>query len=844
MQAASSAGPARRCDFQMLLLGRRRRSRKSWLGLQEEEGSEGNRCLRGAWASEGEEKAQGTTLPHHWWISLLPSRHPLNPRRSALWRKAVALWDSPGVPRDTCRTKMSLFAVNALGRRVSEPWKDMAGLELKGAEVGIWVPAAAEPREHLGIKTEDPDPSEVTDQLGDGQDGGPHVVQAGSIGEFLQGSTEPPVALNSKEDLLQCWEAQWQEFLRKLEPPSPERGTPQSPGEPSVWDDAKSFLASFEQVAEACRWPREEWVARLLPALGGDAQQTFVKLESRNWENYQKVKAAILRAAALRTEKQRQRFRRFCYQEAGGPREAYSRLQERCQQWLKAEKTTKEQILELLVLEQFLAILPHEVQGWVKERGPETCAQAVILAEFFLQRKEQLEWGPRRAREPFVDPPVSSPVADARPGQLCREIKREQEEEEVTSHAGRRQRRLSLEGRETPEQSAAVGQYEALRWREEDDISQPCYSRHGGEIWPRPDFQQEPDGGETLEESVPHRRSGLRESQERGYGAENECGRRSQLWEGPALVEHSGKGPREPASESEDQEVDEQLLRRKRRRRNRWVGQVCTDKPQRQQSMEAVNRNLSAMHLRPAFCLLDVMEGDLPEPGTPKKRRRKPNWNMEEKTLLYKLVVANKEAALGLVPGSRAAARQAAFFAAAGKRVSALGYYERSGLATRKRWNDTYGNLRKRVRAYRRQGLPFDKAVEKAVRPEEAVIRPLLYRKRVKAAGSGVANRECLPHSALPEDPTDSEDDSTPPTSDGEHSPATKGPLGASSGAGLRLRGSLPAQPHSPAAQEEIAVAWKDECSADVQQVSEVSGNSCRWEDRGRIGTFSSRLTL
>ncbi|XP_032997942.1 uncharacterized protein LOC117042505 [Lacerta agilis] len=754
---------------------------------------------------------------------------------------------------------MSLFAVNSLGGRVSEPWKDMAGLELKGAEVGIWVPAAAEPREHVGIKTEDPDPSEMIEQLGDGQDGVPHVVQAGSIGEFLQGSTDPPVALNSREDLLQCWEAQWQEFLRKLEPPSLERGIPQSPEEPSVWDDAKSFLASFEQVAEACRWPREEWVARLLPALGGDAQQTFVKLESRDWKNYQKVKAAILRAAALRMENQRQNFRRFCYQEAGGPREAYSRLQEHCRQWLKAEKRTKEQILELLVLEQFLAILPLEVQGWVKERGPETCAQAVILAEFFLQRKEQLERGPRRAREPpapFVNPSVSSPVADSRPGQLCREVKREEEEEEdavnVTSH-GRRQRSLSLEGRETPEQSVAVEQYEASRWREGDDISQPRYGRHGGETWPRPEFQQKHGGGERLEESVPHRRSGLRESQERGqeafssaisYGAENECWRRSRLCEGPALVEHSGKGSRELASESEDQEVDEQLLRRKRRRRNRWVGQASTDKPPRQQSAEAANGNLSTMQLGPAFCLLDVMEGDLPEPGTPKKRRRKPNWNMEEKTLLYKLVVANKEAALGLVPGSRAAARQAAFFAAAGKRVSALGYYERSGLATRKRWNDTYGNLRKRVRAYRRQGLPFDKAVEKAVRPEEAVIRPLLYRKRVKAAGSGAANRECLPHSALPEDPTDSEDDSTPPASDREYSPATKGPLGASPGAGLRLRGSLLAQPHSPAAEEEVAVAWKDERSAGVQQASEVSGNCCRWDDRGRIGTFGSRLSL
>uniref|UniRef100_A0A8C8XP67 SCAN box domain-containing protein n=1 Tax=Panthera leo TaxID=9689 RepID=A0A8C8XP67_PANLE len=77
----------------------------------------------------------------------------------------------------------------------------------------------------------------------------------------------------------------------------------------------------------------------------------------------------------------RQRFRHFCYQETPGPREALRRLRELCRQWLRPETHSKEQILELLVLEQFLAVLPAELQAWVREHHPESGDEVVTVLE-------------------------------------------------------------------------------------------------------------------------------------------------------------------------------------------------------------------------------------------------------------------------------------------------------------------------------------------------------------------------------------------------------------------------------------------------------------------------------
>ncbi|XP_063563498.1 zinc finger and SCAN domain-containing protein 9 isoform X4 [Gorilla gorilla gorilla] len=104
-----------------------------------------------------------------------------------------------------------------------------------------------------------------------------------------------------------------------------------------------------------------------------------MKVEAKSHLQWQESR--LKRSNPLAREIFRRHFRQLCYQETPGPREALTRLQELCYQWLRPHVSTKEQILDLLVLEQFLSILPKELQGWVREHCPESGEEAVILLE-------------------------------------------------------------------------------------------------------------------------------------------------------------------------------------------------------------------------------------------------------------------------------------------------------------------------------------------------------------------------------------------------------------------------------------------------------------------------------
>uniref|UniRef100_A0A452UJ17 Zinc finger protein 215 n=1 Tax=Ursus maritimus TaxID=29073 RepID=A0A452UJ17_URSMA len=81
----------------------------------------------------------------------------------------------------------------------------------------------------------------------------------------------------------------------------------------------------------------------------------------------------------------RQKFRHFRYLAVSGPHEALCQLWELCLQWLRPEVHTKQQILELLVLEQFLTVLPEDIRTWVNLQHPKNSKEVVTLIEDVIE---------------------------------------------------------------------------------------------------------------------------------------------------------------------------------------------------------------------------------------------------------------------------------------------------------------------------------------------------------------------------------------------------------------------------------------------------------------------------
>uniref|UniRef100_A0A8C2PKH0 SCAN box domain-containing protein n=1 Tax=Capra hircus TaxID=9925 RepID=A0A8C2PKH0_CAPHI len=86
--------------------------------------------------------------------------------------------------------------------------------------------------------------------------------------------------------------------------------------------------------------------------------------------------------ARPRPEVAHQLFRCFQYQEDMGPRASLSRrLRELCNHWLRPALHTKKQILELLVLEQFLSVLPPHLLARLQGQQLRDGEEVVLLLE-------------------------------------------------------------------------------------------------------------------------------------------------------------------------------------------------------------------------------------------------------------------------------------------------------------------------------------------------------------------------------------------------------------------------------------------------------------------------------
>ncbi|XP_072844610.2 uncharacterized protein LOC140704031 [Pogona vitticeps] len=256
---------------------------------------------------------------------------------------------------------------------------------------------------------------------------GDHAVQSESEGELRAEMALKPIKQEpEEEERQQLWEAQWQEFLKSLQAPYLGRKYPQLP--PSRLGEGPTALQfPFQGTDQAGCGPGGECVIQNLPSRTKEAHKVW----DISPDSSAAIKEELDEDDSIVSEVHRRRFRRFCYWETKGPREVCRQLQELCRQWLKPETRSKEQIVELITLEQFLRVLPAEVQSRVRQGGPETCAQAVVLAEDFIQERERKEG---QYLEPFEEvishcPKIEKDPSDAEEMQLTKGAKQENDGE-------------------------------------------------------------------------------------------------------------------------------------------------------------------------------------------------------------------------------------------------------------------------------------------------------------------------------------------------------------------------------------------------------------------------------
>ncbi|XP_053235625.1 uncharacterized protein LOC128409298 [Podarcis raffonei] len=166
----------------------------------------------------------------------------------------------------------------------------------------------------------------------------PPAAWAESLGDLERTNNSEEAKGEAEEGPQQRWEAQWHRFLKAVESRQSEEGT--------------SPIYGARKAAE----PGQQ--------LGGERPAQQVANNSQLAQNKAgcKMLKEELPEEVGALEAQRQSFRQFRYQEAEGPREACSQLRDLCHRWLEPERHTKEEILELVILEQFLTILPCEIR--------------------------------------------------------------------------------------------------------------------------------------------------------------------------------------------------------------------------------------------------------------------------------------------------------------------------------------------------------------------------------------------------------------------------------------------------------------------------------------------------
>ncbi|KAJ1202791.1 hypothetical protein NDU88_006587 [Pleurodeles waltl] len=166
-------------------------------------------------------------------------------------------------------------------------------------------------------------------------------------------------------------------------------------------EDPDAFFTNFERVATSATWPQERWGQYIAPLLTGTLQAAYQAVNPGGITPYNDIKKSILERVGFDSEHYRVRFRKAKWGPNENPRALYFRIKDLGLKWLGPIGTNREDIIEIVLLEQYLDALPPSTRNWIKQHPNPDTSTTIELACAFHRSLEFKVTTPRSTPSPL-----------------------------------------------------------------------------------------------------------------------------------------------------------------------------------------------------------------------------------------------------------------------------------------------------------------------------------------------------------------------------------------------------------------------------------------------------------
>ncbi|KAH6922671.1 hypothetical protein HPB50_017573 [Hyalomma asiaticum] len=182
-------------------------------------------------------------------------------------------------------------------------------------------------------------------------------------------------------------------------------------------EDIALFLVNFERTCARVGFDRATWPQKLLTTvLPCEEADTLARLPETDADDYNKIKAALLKKFRLSAEAFSRRFRDAQKTTSETFQEFAFNMKADLVEWLKGEGVyeDRDKVVDLICLEQFYGSIDEEMRLWIQDRpGERNIERAAELADEYTVRRQSEKARVRPfSKQPLKDlPERKGPIA-------------------------------------------------------------------------------------------------------------------------------------------------------------------------------------------------------------------------------------------------------------------------------------------------------------------------------------------------------------------------------------------------------------------------------------------------